>query len=167
MLYMKSPFKKLLAGAGAGLAATAPMTAFMQAAWQFLPTYEKQPLPPRTITRKLGRELGATWPRSEKQQVGLTLLSHFIFGALAGSAYGMIEDRVPLASSIKGLLAGLAVWTGSYLGWLPALGILPPATTHPWRRNLLMIIAHIVWGLSLGVLARQLNAKRQYIDPDK
>jgi hypothetical protein len=45
---------------------------------------------------------------------------------------------------------GVAIWAGSYLGWLPTVGILTPATRHPWRRNLLMIVAHVIWGVALG-----------------
>jgi len=42
------------------------------------------------------------------------------------------------------------VWGGSYLGLLPSLGILRPATDHPAQRNALMIAAHLVWGATLG-----------------
>ncbi|HAE50229.1 MAG: hypothetical protein CMO30_07955 [Tistrella sp.] len=42
------------------------------------------------------------------------------------------------------------MWAASYLGWIPAARILKPATRHPWRRNLLMIAAHLVWGASLA-----------------
>lgn len=38
------------------------------------------------------------------------------------------------------------VWTVSYLGWVPALGLLTPAGRHPSRRNARMIAAHLVWG---------------------
>jgi putative membrane protein len=44
------------------------------------------------------------------------------------------------------------VWAGSYLGLLPVLGILSPATRHPTGRNALMIAAHIIWGATLGIL---------------
>jgi uncharacterized membrane protein YagU involved in acid resistance len=62
-------------------------------------------------------------------------------------------------ASLRGALAGLALWVGSYLGWLPAVGILRPATRHPWRRNLLMIVAHIVWGVTLGEMTRKLTER--------
>ena len=38
------------------------------------------------------------------------------------------------------------------------MGILSPATRHPWRRNLLMIVAHVIWGVTLGEGVRKLNA---------
>jgi hypothetical protein len=36
------------------------------------------------------------------------------------------------------------VWFASYLGWVPAVGILAPADLHPLQRSLLMIAALIV-----------------------
>jgi putative membrane protein len=90
-------------------------------------------------------------------------LFHFLFGAAAGSVYGMLEEKVPLGEVLKGSLAGLVVWAVSYLGWIPAFGILPPATEHPWRRNVMMITAHLIWGMVLGVLAGITNSKRIYI----
>jgi hypothetical protein len=60
---------------------------------------------------------------------------------------------------LQGIACGLAVWTLSYLGWLPALGILRPATEHPPRRTALMIAAHAVCGLVLGVLAEGLQRR--------
>ncbi len=53
--------------------------------------------------------------------------------------------------ALAGAGFGLAVWAGSYLGWLPAAGILRPATEHPPRRVALMIAAHLVWGASAGL----------------
>jgi len=89
--------------------------------------------------------------------IAATALSHFSYGALAGSEYSLLDQRFSLPSSIKGAFAGLALWVGSYLGWLPAVGILPPASQDPWRRNLLMIVAHIIWGVTIGVVPRKLN----------
>jgi putative membrane protein len=40
----------------------------------------------------------------------------------------------------------------SYLLALPILKILTPATEHPARRNILMILAHFVWGATLGLV---------------
>jgi len=52
---------------------------------------------------------------------------------------------------------GVAVWALSYLGWIPALNVLKPATQHPPRRDLLMIAAHLVWGTALAAGTRELN----------
>jgi uncharacterized membrane protein YagU involved in acid resistance len=162
MPYDKSPYLKLMQGAAAGLIATVPMTLFMRSIWKRLPAREQYALPPRQVTRNVVR------PRrffrlSPANQTILTLLLHFLFGAATGSVYGMLEDKVPLREYVKGPLTGMAVWTGSYLGWIPAFGVLPPATEHPWRRNLMMIAAHLIWGMVLGVLAGITSSKKTYI----
>jgi hypothetical protein len=55
---------------------------------------------------------------------------------------------------------GLAVWAGSYLGWLPAAGVLPPATEEPAGKNAVMILAHVACGAALGVLTDRLIGGR-------
>ncbi|HEY3475762.1 MAG TPA: DUF6789 family protein [Anaerolineales bacterium] len=153
-------FRKLLKGALAGFVATAPMSVSMLIGWRLLPAHEKYHLPPRQITEGIAERAGIEDQMSEEGLIGLTVFSHFGYGALFGSIYALFERGIPLDSSLKGILMGLAVWVGSYLGWLPALGILPPATQHPRRRNLLMIIAHVVWGITLGELTRKLTTIR-------
>jgi len=164
MARFNSPFQNLVKGALAGLLATLPMTIFMRSAWRMLPRREKYPLPPRLITRRLTKETGVDEKLDANELTWLTLTLHFLFGAATGSLYGVLEPRVPLNETVKGSLMGLAVWSGSYLGWLPAFHILPPATQHPWRRNVLMIAAHLVWGIALGIFTRIMSAHRSYID---
>jgi putative membrane protein len=149
--------RKIVKGAAAGFIATAPMSISMLIGWMLLPGREKYPLPPRLITEEITEQVGIEDQMTEDQLVGLTIFSHFGYGALFGSIYALFEKRMPMHSSLKGGLAGLALWIGSYLGWLPALGILRPATRHPWRRNLLMILAHLVWGVTLGEVTRKLT----------
>lgn len=138
--------------------ATAPMSLSMVVGWRLLPGRERYHLPPRLITEKITRRLGVKERIPEEGMIGLTTVSHFAYGAMFGASYALFEGRMRMHSSLKGALAGLALWTGSYLGWLPAMGILSPATGHPWRRNLLMIVAHLIWGVTLGEMLRKLNA---------
>lgn len=158
------PLRKLLKGAFAGFVGTAPMTAVMVTGWQLLPAGEKYSLPPRQITGEIAERVGLAGRMNEEQMVAATLFSHFGYGALFGFVYAMLEQRVPLPPSMRGMLAGLAVWVGSYLGWLPAAGILPPATRHPWRRNVLMIVAHFVWGATMSAVLKKLTSEKRYID---
>lgn len=133
------------------------MSLTMLIGWTLLPRREKYPLPPRLITEEITERVGLEDQMGEGELVGLTIVSHFGYGALFGSVYALFENRIPMHSSLRGALTGMALWIASYLGWLPAAGILRPATRHPWRRNLLMIIAHLVWGVTLGELMRKLT----------
>jgi len=141
-------------GAAAGLAATGPMSAMMIAAHRRLPRRERYPLPPAQITRNALRKTGI-----EPSEIGpdtgrrIVWTGHFLYGAAAGSAYGVLArhpERI-----LSGTAFGLAVWLGSYLGWLPLTGLLTPATRAPARRNALMIAAHVVWGACLAFAFRR------------
>lgn len=158
-------FRRLLNGAIGGFVGTVTMTAVMVTGWHLLPVDEKYALPPRQIVGELTERLGIQDRMHEEDLLATTLASHFSYGAFFGSLYTLWDQRIPLPHSMKGMLAGIALWVGSYLGWLPAAGILPPATRHPWRRNLLMIVAHLVWGSTMGMVVKVLGAEKQYLDP--
>ena len=128
--------------------------------WMLLPAPEKYPLPPRLIAEQIMERVGLDDRLNEGEMIRLTLFSHFGYGALFGAIYAIFENRIPVQSSLRGALAGIVLWIGSYLGWLPAIGILRPATRHPWRRNLLMIVAHVIWGVTLGELKRKLSENK-------
>lgn len=149
---------KLLQGAIVGFVATAPMSMTMLLGWRLLPRHEKYHLPPRLITEEIAERVGMGDRLSENELIAVTVLSHFGYGAFWGWIYALFEHRIPLIPIWKGALSGVALWAGSYLGWLPAMGILTSATRHPWRRNLVMIVAHVVWGVTLGEVTRKLNA---------
>jgi putative membrane protein len=150
-------YGRLLKGAIAGFVATAPMSISMLIGWQLLPQHEKYHLPPRMITEEIAERADIEDRLGETDLVGLTIFSHFGYGALFGGVYALYGQKLPMHDSLKGALSGVALWVGSYLGWLPAMGILSPATRHPWRRNLLMIVAHVIWGVTLGEVTRKLT----------
>ncbi len=149
----------VLSGAAAGLVATLPMTASMEAMFRFLPRHQQYALPPGEITAKLTDELGVSDKLDQPEHVTLTLFNHFAYGAAAGAVYGLVaaalQTKLRSAPALKGVGWGFVVWSVSYLGLLPALGVLRPATKHPGRRNMLMIAAHLVWGSVLGLLTER------------
>lgn len=146
------------AGALAGLLATGPMSAVMLALYRRLPRHEQYPLPPRQITEELA-EITGTEPilSGEGTKRAATWLAHFGYGASVGSLYPLTAGRLAMPVALRGMLFGMLVWTGSYMGLLPAFNILPPATRTPFRRNALMIAAHLVWGASIALAVRQLR----------
>ena len=66
-------------------------------------------------------------------------------------------DATAANAAAAGAGFGLLVWTVSYLGLMPALDLHPPATRDTARRNLLMIVAHLVWGATAGVVVDALR----------
>jgi len=151
----------ILLGALAGLAATVPMSLAMKAMHEQLPEHEQYPLPPRAVTMEVAERAGVRGQLGEEERQAATWASHFGYGAACGALYGALaagRDVPPLAAGVG---FGLAVWAGSYLGWLPAAGIIRPATEHPPRRNALMIAAHVVWGATTGLVVAGLSEGRE------
>jgi hypothetical protein len=149
---------RILLGALAGLAATAPMTLAMKLMHEQLPRGEQYPLPPRQVTEGLAEKAGVNEHLDEEEREAATWVSHFAYGAACGALYGAVSgERLDERPLLAGVGFGLAVWAGSYLGWLPAAGIISPATEHPARRTALMIAAHVVWGATTGVAVERLS----------
>lgn len=145
-----------VAGAIAGMAGTVAMTAAMRAMFRALPEKDRYPLPPRLITNRVIGPTGLLDALDEPQRRDLTLALHYGYAAAAGALYPAVAQRVGGPALATGIGYGLAVWGASYLGWIPAMRILTPATRHPRARNSLMLAAHVVWGGVTGVTAAYL-----------
>jgi uncharacterized membrane protein YagU involved in acid resistance len=156
---------RLLIGAIAGFAGTMAMTAAMRRLHAKLPAEERYPLTPREIVDSVGGAAGTELPSERAKDV--TTAAHFAYGAAMGA---MISALNPEPSRKTGAAAGMAVWLASYMGWIPAMHVLEPATKHPARRNLLMIGVHVVWGAATASAMRELREARETIfedGPDK
>ena len=154
-----------LAGTLAGFVATAPMTAAMAGLHRALPPQQKDPLPPRQIVENAAATVGVDLGPDEATHENVTLAAHFAYGASVGALYGPIAGITGLPRPVEGMLYGLAVWGGSYLGMLPGVGLYRSATNEAPARNGLMIAAHLVWGASLGLLVGTLSDKRKDDSP--
>ena len=142
---------KYIAGALAGAAATIPMSALMLFLHRQIPKRERRALPPEQITKKIADELGAgEIVDEETESKVVTLVNHFAYGAASGAAYAAVASKIDLPPVLKGTVYGLAVWTGSYLGWLPLFGVRESATERPASENAMMIAAHVIFGAALG-----------------
>ena len=128
------------------------MTAAMIALHRALPAQDQEPLPPRQITERAAAEAGVELGPNEETHQNVTLAAHFAYGAAAGALYGAVARATPLPRAVEGMLYGMAVWSGSYLGMLPGVGLYRSATDDSAPRNALMIAAHLIWGASLGVM---------------
>jgi hypothetical protein len=147
---------RLLIGAIAGFAGTLAMTAAMSRLHRRLPRGERYPLTPREIIDSVAEKAGTSLP--DESAIDTTTAAHFAYGAATGAMVGAANVRL---GPLSGATAGVAVWVASYLGWIPGVGILKPATAHPPRRNLLMIAAHVVWGVATARAMRELVLARE------
>jgi hypothetical protein len=91
---------------------------------------------------------------SERAEHMLATAAHVLFGAGAGALFGVLHSRLEPAGSpiVHGIGFGVIVWATSYLGWVPMLGILPPAPRDRPDRSRIMFASHLVYGAVLGML---------------
>jgi len=151
---------RLVIGGIAGFVATLAMTSAMRRLHKRLPAKERYPLTPREI-------VDATLAPPPAAAPDLTLAAHFAYGAGCGALLAAANPRI---GRLGGAAAGGAVWLTSYMGWIPAFGILKPATRHPLRRDAVMLGAHFVWGWTTAEAMRELIDARGAIfhdGPDK
>jgi uncharacterized membrane protein YagU involved in acid resistance len=152
---------RLLIGGIAGFVGTLAMTAAMRRLHRRLPEKERYPLTPREIVDSGSEQLDLPLPSEAAKDV--TTAAHFAYGAACGA---IIAAMNPNPKKRTGAAAGVAVWLASYMGWIPAVGTLEPATKHPARRNLLMIGVHLVWGAATAAAMRELRDAREEIFGD-
>jgi hypothetical protein len=151
---MQRDVKAILDGGLGGAVGTVGMSALMLAAGKAGLLGEH---PPDTIA---GAALDAVGihGQGEEQQDALAILLHFGFGIGTGALFGLLHRRVPVRvnATLHGVIFGSIVWATSYQGWIPALGIMPPASEDRPDRPRVMLVAHWVYGAILGaVLARR------------
>ena len=139
-------FLRLALGFICGVVATGPMSVAMVLLHRRLPARERYPLPPREITTKVVAQISEPCEVGASTYSALTWIAHFAYGGAAGALYAGTEQRMPGGAAGRGMLFGLLVWIVSYLGLLPGLRVLTPATEYPVRRSALMVAAHLVWG---------------------
>ena len=157
---------RLVIGAVAGIVGTMAMTAAMRRLHARLPAEERYPLTPRDAAGSKAASGGSGASGIVGEAMGrppdgaakdITTAAHFAYGAACGA---LLSAANPRTGKAAGAAAGAAIWLASYMGWIPALTLLKPATEHPARRNGLMIAVHLVWGAATAAALRELSAAR-------
>lgn len=137
----------------AGVVGTVPMTIFMLLMHRLLPNWQRYALPPERITDALAKRAGVGKRMDKRQRVGAAVVAHFGYGASMGMMYSLFARLTSLPVLVKGIMFGLVVWAGNYLGLLPTMSIPSSADDETVRRNMLMIAAHVIWGTATGMVA--------------
>jgi hypothetical protein len=144
------------AGAAAGMGATIAMTGVMALAKATGALGES---PPHKITRQGLRAVGSETSNGVMPLAGLL---HVVFGIAAGALYGVTIGRRPRRlPEAWGAGYGLGVWVTSYAGWAPALGLMPPPSRDRPGRQPANVVAHVVYGATLGRLTNMMTRSAQ------
>ncbi|HEY8291384.1 MAG TPA: DUF6789 family protein [Thermomicrobiales bacterium] len=149
---MQRDVKAMRDGALGGVVGTAGMSAFMLAAGKAGLVGEH---PPDTIAGAALDAVGAQ--QDEGTQDALAILLHFGFGISCGALFGVLHRRLPfrVPAALHGMVFAFLIWASSYQGWVPALGIMPPASEDRPDRPRVMLLAHLIYGALLGnIVAR-------------
>jgi hypothetical protein len=148
-----APAQRLVRGAVGGFIGTLAMSGVMLGA-QRLGMVGR--IPPRKVTEGLLRRHAGLRPSRPAARLA-TAVFHLAFGTLAGALFGALPRRraPPVRAAFLGTGFGSVVWGASYLGWVPALGLMPlPHRDRPGRQPTL-IVAHWVYGVTLALIAQR------------
>lgn len=149
--------KQIAAGALAGMIGAVPMGLIMIGLNRVLSPRSE---PPKLITRRMMRRIGlGRSVRRGRTWDPTTWAAHLGYGAATASLYPVITRPLSIPRILRGMVFALGVWAMSYLGWLPAAHILPPANKQPARRNIVMILSHLAWGSLIGILTNAFERK--------
>jgi hypothetical protein len=137
-------------GAYAGALATTAMTAVMKAG-QWMGFYRLE-IAPKQITEHALDKAGLRRETSEDEEILLTALNHGAYGTGSGILFGLLRRRLdlPVPGSIQGIGFALGIWVVSYMGWVPAVGLMPAVWNQRRDRAIELLLAHVVYGATLG-----------------
>lgn len=150
--------RRVLVGALGGLAGTCTMSALMVAAQR---AGLMGRLPPERITQKSFFK-GFRTPARERRKNVLAALLHAGFGIVGGVGFGLVAFR-HIASYLLvlgGMLYATGIWLASYMGWVPALRLMPPADKDRPDRQIVMVVAHWIYGATLGMVLGMFGSHR-------
>lgn len=135
----RSLLKGLLAGAVAGLAATAAKS-FAEKIYP--PRVHGEPEPPEVLAEKFaGHEL------SDSSKAVASEAIHWGFGAAAGAFYGVLVEFYPAASAKGGATFGLTLMSLTHEGALPALHLSESPDEQTPREHGSEAASHLLYGV--------------------
>jgi len=136
-------YRRAVRGALAGFVGTAVMSLVQ---WPVAFAASEDP-PPVEIGERLHHMLPGRQPSRRAIVLRSTAL-HLAFGTTAGALYGIAAPRAHREGTGVGFAA--LIWSASYFGLLPTIGVHPPAHRDQPLRQAGNVAAHIVYGLSLA-----------------
>ena len=142
---------RLAFGAAAGFAGTLAIQAFMTANQKWFPSAA----PP--IRQDPGEfmveSVESALPVAVRERIpeavesGAAKLLALGYGLTFGVLYAMYRPKAG-ASVHDGIALGVANWATGYVGWLPALGLMPPAWQQQPRQVTAGVVEHVVYGIT-------------------
>jgi hypothetical protein len=155
---MQRDVQAVLDGALGGALGTAGMSGLMLPAGKAGLMGEH---PPDKIAGAALEAVGIHEPDEEAQDAVASVL-HLGFGMGCGALFGLLHCRMPFRvhGGLHGMLFATIIWAASYQGWIPALGIMPPASKDRPDRPRVMFVAHLLYGALLGIVVERRSPEK-------
>ncbi|HET7320893.1 MAG TPA: hypothetical protein VFI96_00185 [Longimicrobiaceae bacterium] len=142
--------ERILTGAAAGLAGTLLMQQIRRLSQQLSvpePPMREEPgkymveHAESTLPGRAREKVPAAAERAAARSLALG------YGTTFGLLYGSFR---PTAGNwvTGGAALGLATWAAGYVGWLPALGLMPPLTEQEPAQVAVPVVEHVLFGLA-------------------
>jgi putative membrane protein len=145
----RSIAKGALAGLVGGLAGAAVK---MLAEQLFPPRIQGQPPPPVVLAEQVaGRPL-----TDSNRQLALQGI-HWIFGALAGAAYGAMVEYEPSLGAWRGAAFGITLNRITHESVLPKLGLSAPPGQQPTQERISEWVTHAAYGVATDAVRRSVR----------
>src|SRR5207249_1958739 len=145
-------WRRAVEGAVAGVVGTAVQTATRLGA-ERAGLVSKRPRTLSAHSEVVGRLRALTGrkPWGREHETAATI-AHYAFGAGAGALYAVVAPR--RGRPLSGVVYSMLIWATSHLKVLPWLRLVPPPSRDDTRRQVVMAVDHVVYGVTLdGMLA--------------
>lgn len=142
--------ERLPLGAAAGFAGTLALQGLMAAGekWfpETMPPIRKDPgeIMVEKAEESLPEEVSARVPQLAETATARSLAIGY--GMTAGTIYAALRPGGKNVI-VEGSLLGLGTWAVGYLGWLPALGLMPPVPRQGLKEAVGPLLQHVVFGV--------------------
>ena len=159
MAYDNDLGERIILGAAAGLASTIALQGIRTSTKQLLPqTTPPMREDPGEFMVGQAEELLPYETREQVPQVVETTAAKSLalgYGMTAGAIYAALrpDGGDPL---LDGVGLGLGTWAVGYLGWLPALGLMPPIHRQEAPQVVVPIMQHVLFGIATALVYRRL-----------
>lgn len=142
---------RLALGAAAGMVGTTAIFAALTANKKLLPETEP-PMKQDPGEFMVETAEDATLTKKERQEIpkiAKTIAAnatHFGYGASGGVLYALLRPKTENLL-LEGAALGTAIWAIGYLGWLPAVGLMPPVAEQNPMQIFSPVWQHALYGI--------------------
>lgn len=117
--------------------------------------------PPEEISDNVARRTWLLPDLSHRSFPIFWIAAHLAYGATCGTLFSLSRRWTPGSPHVAGPLFGLSVWAISYLGFVPALRLYPWPADDSRPRQVVMIVTHGLFGLTVAAAHTRLSQGSQ------